>query len=338
MKPISVVIPTWNAAGAVARSLPSVLQQEGVELEVLVVDNGVVNDETERVVRGLNDSRVRYLRFPEQLGYAGAVNAGVREARNPWIAVCNNDNMPERTWLRRLAEVMSQATWPESGRKIAVVGARVDRDTWSDDRMGGMNIFGRIVRTPHPRGESVQPVFMPDGSSFLFNRDLLGEPYESEYFIYHEDAALGWRARLNGLEVLLNPKSVARTFDEGSTRRIPYRTAFYTERNRWLNRLVFPSWWTRAILMDWWGLDWLAGIIGGQNRRARVHAWWWVTSHPLFVWRLRKKIQAQRQVPDSIVLSHIYSDWFSGKPSGWRGRANRFLHGYFSFFGLKFKT
>ncbi|NUM89692.1 MAG: glycosyltransferase, partial [Bdellovibrionales bacterium] len=201
----------------------------------------------------------------------------------------------------------------------------------------GMNIFGRIVRARKPRGEDVQAVFMPDGSSFLFDRDLLGEPYESDYFIYHEDAALGWRARLQGFEVLVNPRSLARTFDEGSTRRIPYRTAFYTERNRWLNRLVFPSWWTKAILVDWWGLEWLAGMIAGRNRRARLHALWWVIVRPCYVRRLRARMQALRRVPDSEILCHIHSAWFSGEPGGWRGWINRFLHGYFSFFGLKFK-
>ena len=81
----------------------------------------------------------------------------------------------------------------------------------------------------------------------------------------------------------------------------------------------------------------MAGMIAGKHRLARLHALLWVVVRPFWLRKLRLKIQAQRKVPDSEILSHIYSAWYSGAPGGWRGRVNAFLHGYFSFFGLKFK-
>jgi len=87
---VSVVIPTYNRAHLLPRALASVLSQEGV-LEVLVVDDGS-SDDTEAVVKGFGDPRLRYLRQPRNLGAAAARNRGLREARGEFIALLDSDD------------------------------------------------------------------------------------------------------------------------------------------------------------------------------------------------------------------------------------------------------
>lgn len=305
---VSVVIPTWNAAQHVARVLELLVAQEGVSFEIVVVDNGVVNRETEEVCERFRAAfpDLRYLRFEKQLGYAGAVNEGTAAARCALVAVINNDNLPEKRWLAELVAELDR----HGGR--AVVCSLVSRPDFPDALNARMNIWGRLVRIP--RAGKYIP-FHPDGSAFLFSRNVFGIPYDPDYFIYHEDVALGWRAWLMGHEVALAEQSLAATFDGGSTRRIKYLTAYYTERNRWLNYLVFLSGFSLVRLLPLLWLDAMVKLAGGSNRRAKLHAWGWFFSHPLSVWRKRNAMQRLRKRSDAEILpllSFRYAD--AGKP------------------------
>lgn len=94
---VSVVIPTYNRAGLVARAIRSALAQTFEDFEVVVVDDGSIDD-TERVVEGFGDSRLRYIRRPENGGEAAARNTGVETARGTYIAFLDADDewLPEK--------------------------------------------------------------------------------------------------------------------------------------------------------------------------------------------------------------------------------------------------
>lgn len=310
---VSVVIPTWNAAKFVEQVLGCLRLQEEVSFEVIVVDNGVVNSETENVVQSLRNApasweEVRYLRFEKQLGYAGAVNAGVQAAKYPLVASINNDNLPEPSWLKELvAEYRRQK---QNGKEV-IVTSFVKREGFDQVLDSKINIFGRIVR-PNQRPISKSQhqdlehfVFHPDGSAFLLNKEVFGLPYDEDYFIYHEDVYLGWKARLEGREVCMALKSKAVTFDGGSTRRIAYKTAYFTERNRWLNYFLFLSRGNIIRLMPALVLDLLLKFIVGSNRRAKFDAWIWLLKNPKEIVAKRNAIQKNRKVADEKILCEI---------------------------------
>lgn len=93
---VSVVIATQNRAQYVAEAVYSALYQTMGDLEVLVIDDGSTDD-TEEVVRGIGDSRVRYVR-QDAAGVAAARNRGTQEARGFYIAVLDDDDLmrPDR--------------------------------------------------------------------------------------------------------------------------------------------------------------------------------------------------------------------------------------------------
>jgi O-antigen biosynthesis protein len=96
---VSVVVPTYNRAHLITRTLQSVLGQTCGEFEVLVVDDGST-DETEHIVRSCSDERVRYLRQPSNSGVSAARNRGLREARGTFIAFLDSDD----EWMPRKLE------------------------------------------------------------------------------------------------------------------------------------------------------------------------------------------------------------------------------------------
>jgi glycosyltransferase involved in cell wall biosynthesis len=70
----------------------SVLRQEGVDLEVLVVDDGST-EHLRGTVDELNDPRVRLLRHEPPQGVSIARNRGVAEAGGRWVAFVDDDDL-----------------------------------------------------------------------------------------------------------------------------------------------------------------------------------------------------------------------------------------------------
>jgi glycosyltransferase involved in cell wall biosynthesis len=113
---MTVVVPTHNRSGLLAQTLRSVLWQRGVDLEVLVVDDGSTDD-TAEVVAALDDPRVRLLRHATPQGVCAARNRGVAAAAGRWLAFCDDDDL----WAPdKLARQLAAAQ--QTGRSWVYVG------------------------------------------------------------------------------------------------------------------------------------------------------------------------------------------------------------------------
>lgn len=94
--PITVLITTYNAMPYLPRAVNSILCQSYPELEVLLVDDGSTDD-TATYLDTLTDSRIRVIHAPHR-GRTAALNTGLEEARHPWLAIMDADDLalPER--------------------------------------------------------------------------------------------------------------------------------------------------------------------------------------------------------------------------------------------------
>lgn len=102
---VSFVIAAYNAERSVARAIESARAQQGVTLEVVVVDD-CSNDRTVEVVRSFPPDQVRLVELEENRGPGGARNAGLEAARGRWIAVLDSD---DAVYSDRLARMISYA-------------------------------------------------------------------------------------------------------------------------------------------------------------------------------------------------------------------------------------
>lgn len=87
---VSVVIATYNRASFLAETIDSVLQQRFKDYELIVVDDGST-DQTRTLVESYG-SRIHYL-YQENRGPSAARNLGVRQARAPWVAFQDSDDL-----------------------------------------------------------------------------------------------------------------------------------------------------------------------------------------------------------------------------------------------------
>jgi GT2 family glycosyltransferase len=101
---VTVIMAMRNAERFVADSARSVLAQEGVDLELVVVDDGST-DRSRAVVEAIarEDSRVRIVDGPRG-GIAMAVNAGLAAARGQFVSRCDSDDLYPAGRLRRQVE------------------------------------------------------------------------------------------------------------------------------------------------------------------------------------------------------------------------------------------
>lgn len=127
---VSVVIPAFNAAAFIERTLESVRAQRYLDYEIVVVDDGSSDGTADRVERFLDRHGLpgRCLRQANR-GIAGARNAGMRAAGGDYIALLDHDDL----W------------YPD---KLAVVMAEFDRHPEADLICHNENITrdGRLVR------------------------------------------------------------------------------------------------------------------------------------------------------------------------------------------------
>lgn len=95
-EPVSVIIPTYNRATTIERSVRSVVNQTYNNIEIIIVDDGSV-DNTEDIIKSINDPRVTYYK-QENMGCSAARNNGVKYAKYDIIAFHDSDDewMPDK--------------------------------------------------------------------------------------------------------------------------------------------------------------------------------------------------------------------------------------------------
>jgi glycosyltransferase involved in cell wall biosynthesis len=121
---VTVVIPTRDRWGVLtSAALPAALSQKNVAHEVIVVDDGSV-DETRSRLAHLDEPHVRVVRHEQSLGVAQARNAGIFAANGEWVAFLDDDDLWAPDKLRRQIDLAtaSDASWVYAA--VAALDAR----------------------------------------------------------------------------------------------------------------------------------------------------------------------------------------------------------------------
>jgi len=87
----SIIIPTYNRADLIGKTLTSVLQQTFSDFEVLVIDDGST-DATRQVVEAFNDKRLSYI-FQANAERGAARNNGIDHANGKYITFLDSDDI-----------------------------------------------------------------------------------------------------------------------------------------------------------------------------------------------------------------------------------------------------
>jgi glycosyltransferase involved in cell wall biosynthesis len=152
-----VIIPTFNRGYIVGEALTSVLSQTYDDFEVLVVDDGSTDD-TAGIVKGLSDSRIRYIRLEKNVGVAAATNKGLREANGEFISFLDSDDL----WKPNKLEC--NVTYLDSHPEAQAVFSdleKFDGSTYYSSFMRTTSVFSKLLATEsYPEGIVLPQRFM----------------------------------------------------------------------------------------------------------------------------------------------------------------------------------
>lgn len=179
---VSVVIPVYDAETTLAATLDSVLSQDGVDLDVVVVDDGST-DGTPDVLAAYAD-RVRVVRIENSGGPSRPRNVGFENARAERVAVFDSDDLMEPGKLARQMRALD--AHPDAGfvcsdfRVIDETGRLlVERflDTYQVfRRLAAPTDDPRVLRLPAEKAWShLLDTNFVGTSSVLTHRDLVRE-------------------------------------------------------------------------------------------------------------------------------------------------------------------
>ena len=161
--PVSVIVPAYNRAEMLPRSLRSIASQRPERAaEVIVVDDGS-SDDTAAAAERLG---ARVIRHERNRGLAAARNTGLEVATHPWVALLDSDD----EWLPHHLATL----WPLRDGHVLLGAAslRCSEDTTKDRFQGPVTRRPIVLRTPpvllYPGG--VIPV-----STAVLQRDVARE-------------------------------------------------------------------------------------------------------------------------------------------------------------------
>ena len=189
---ISVVIPTYNHAHFIRRAIQSVLDQTYTNWEILVVDNHST-DNTEEVIKSLNDGRIQLLKI-NNFGVIGmSRNVGIKKAKGNWIAFLDSDDC----WYpNKLETVMKVACQDDNYDVFSTHEMMVDNKTGAKNILRHGPFQKNFYEVLLVEGNRLSPSATLIRHSFLKQHKLLFN--ESKNYIAVEDYDLWLHLALKG--------------------------------------------------------------------------------------------------------------------------------------------
>lgn len=282
---ISVVV-NWNLRKDLAECLESLHKVDYPAHRIIVVDNGSTDGSASFVTTHYPD--VELIALPHNLGYAAGLNSGILRALAQgasYIFGLNNDVIVDKRAVSRLVEVLE--LHPEVGiaapkvllysnpSRIYSLGDRIYR--WLPLPVG----FRR-----GKRDSQQYPVIMDfdyvTGCAMMIRAEVFHTIglFDTNYFMYYEDADFCRRARDHGYRIICVGDAVVYHKAAKSTNRIPALMVRIRARNRvrfYRRYRHGPHPWltygTLALVAVWRSLE---NLLKGR--------WWWIRPYFQGLW------------------------------------------------------
>jgi len=224
---VSIITVNYNGKKFLKNFFDSIKNLKYQNLEIIFVDNAS-NDESVEYVKK-NFQKVIIVENKENLGFAVANIKAAKGAKGKYLFFLNNDTEIDSNAISELVKRM------EENQKIGICGCKImsyDKERHFHTGIG-VDIFGYPIVW--------SKVFYIEGSALMIRKKLFEElgGFDLQYFMFHEDIDLAWRAQLLGYEVKAFPEAVVYHVGGGVASgeihkgryRSSYLRRYYSERN-----------------------------------------------------------------------------------------------------------
>ncbi len=306
----TVILLSYNSHEDLAECIPSLMSQTYSNSEIIVVDNASTDSSVEFIKTNYPD--IKLIETGENLGYPSGNNVGFEHAEGEYIAVLNPDTIVDTKWLAELIKPL------EHDPQIALTTSKIliyDRKTVintcaNSPHYTGLDFCRGLYDAASEYGE-IEEVGAISGCSFVIRKEALNHlaGFDSDFFLYLEDADLSWRARLAGYKILYVPTSIVyHKFDLSVA---PWKY-YYLERNRYLLLLkncslrflvlILPSLLLTEVITCSY-----AFIKGLPFLKSKLRAYWWILKNVKLIHKKRSEIQRIRIIDENTFVKKL--DW-----------------------------
>ncbi|MEO5924480.1 MAG: glycosyltransferase family 2 protein [Bryobacteraceae bacterium] len=322
---VSVTLVTYNSGRFIKRCLESVLEQKYANMEVVVVDNAST-DGTVDILEQFSD-RCRIYYNDNNLGFAAAQNQAIELGTGEWILTLNPDVLLQSNFIQALVDAarVDSKIGTVCGKLLSI---RASFDLPEKQLVDSTGIFFTPMLRHLDRGSqevdnghylNTEYVFGATAAAALYRRAMIediaimGEFFDSDFFVYREDADVAWRAQLMGWRCLYTPQARGyhvRAVLPGNRRALPPAINMHSVKNRFLMRMKNITW--DQYRRNFFSITMRDIIVVGAclvREQSSLKAFWYLASNWRRVFEKRREIMKRRRVTESYI-----SDWFSYQP------------------------
>lgn len=237
----TIIIPNYNGMRFLEECMDALDAQTYRNFRVLVVDNGSTDGSAE----WLRERGIPSIFLPENTGFSGAVNTGIRAADTPYVLLLNNDTRADVYFVAELVRAIgaSPKIFSVSSRMIQMYHPELMDDAgdmysilgWAYQRGVGRGVkrYGRPVR-----------VFSACAGAAIYRRAVFEEIglFDEQHFAYLEDIDVGYRARIAGYDNVYCPAAVVYHVGSGTSgsKYNPFKVKLAARNNIYLNYKNMP--------------------------------------------------------------------------------------------------
>lgn len=210
---ISIVIVSYNSVSYIKNCLESIFNQNYVEFEVFLIDNGSVDQTVESVKSDY--PQVIITKNDVNKGFSFACNQGIRIASGRYILTLNTDVILDKNFLNEIKKsaensaenvgmISPKILMADDRKRIDSTGLLLSRSRRFFDRGRGQLDTGQY--------DKKNRIFGPCAAAALYKRQMLediknGEEYfDTDFFMLIEDFDLAWRAKNSGWLAIYAPE------------------------------------------------------------------------------------------------------------------------------------
>lgn len=310
---VSVIVVNYNGGGIVLDCVKAAGRQSISGFELILVDNHSTDGSLDELRRFFESGSANYpfklISLDRNTGFAGGNIEGLRHASGQYIALLNNDAVPQPGWLGELVSAMDSR--PEAGMcasNLICMGTNTI-DSAGDGYATIMRGFKRGEGQPASAFADRQYVFGACAGAALFRRKMIDEIgfLDRDFFVIHEDVDMSFRAQLSGWKVLHVPQAMAFHRVRSSIGTMSDMAVYYTVRNSELTKIknmplgLFMRLLFQFILGE--AAEFLYFAVKHRRLGVYLKAKLDVLKHLPGVIRKRRAVMAMKKVPDEYILS-----------------------------------
>ena len=197
MTKTTIIIPNYNGLHFLPPCMDALAAQTVQDFEILVIDNGSTDGSQE----WLREHNIPAVCLPENTGFSGAVNAGIREAKTPYVILLNNDTEPLPSYVEELQKAIeaSPRIFSVSPKMIQLYHKELIDDAGDMYSLLGW-AYQRGVGQETERYDRPCHIFSACAGAAIYRRQVFEEIgyFDEMHFAYLEDIDVGYRAKIAG--------------------------------------------------------------------------------------------------------------------------------------------